>query len=69
MSSLVLEDSTRRDFSIVDGAGFSEDPSPGKVVQTDPRDASPEKGKQIYEDTVNMYTKMVEDALKKKGLA
>jgi creatinine amidohydrolase len=30
------------DFSIVDGPGFSENPSPGRVVQTDPRDASME---------------------------
>jgi creatinine amidohydrolase len=57
------------DFSIVDGAGFSENPSPGKVVQTDPREASAEKGKQIYEDTISMYATMVEEALSEKGLA
>jgi creatinine amidohydrolase len=52
------------DFSVVDGPGFSEEPSPDRVVQTDPRDATAEKGKKIFEDTVKMYVALVEKALK-----
>ncbi len=57
------------DFSIVDGAGFSEEPSPGRVTATDPRDASAAKGKQVFEETVKMYVRLVEEALKETGLA
>ena len=56
------------DFSVVDGPGFSEKPSPGRVVQTDPRDATAEKGKRIFEDTVAMYVELAAKALKEKGL-
>jgi creatinine amidohydrolase/Fe(II)-dependent formamide hydrolase-like protein len=56
------------DFSIVDGPGFSDAPSPGKVVQTDPRDATAEKGKKIFDDTVRMYVELAEKLLKEKGL-
>ena len=56
------------DFSVVDGPGFSEKPSPGRVVQTDPRDATAEKGKKIFEDTVAMYVELAAKALKQKGL-
>jgi len=56
------------DFSIVDGAGFSENPSPGRVVQTDPRDAEIEKGKKIFEDTVQLFVEIAEEALKQKKL-
>jgi creatinine amidohydrolase len=56
------------DFSVVDGPGFSRKPSPGRVVQTDPRDATAEKGKKIFEDTVAVYVKLAETALKGKGL-
>jgi creatinine amidohydrolase len=56
------------DFSIVDGAGFSENPSPGRVVQTDPRDAEMEKGKKTFEDTVKLFVKIAEEALKQKKL-
>jgi creatinine amidohydrolase len=55
-------------FSIVDGAGFSENPSPGRVVQTDPRDATVEKGKTVFEDTVRMYVDLAGSALREKGL-
>lgn len=56
------------DFSIVDGAGFSDNPSPGRVVQTDPRDATEEKGKKIFEDTVQLFVKIAEEALRRKNL-
>ena len=56
------------DFSIVDGAGFSENPSPGRVVQTDPRNATVEKGKKEHEETVQSYIRLAEEALKQKGL-
>ena len=56
------------DFSIVDGAGFSEHPNPGRIVQTDPRDATAEKGKKVFEDTVKMYVELAEEVLKEKGL-
>ncbi len=55
------------DFSVVDGPGFSETPSPGRVVQTDPRDATPEKGRSVFEDTVKMYVDLAEEALGKRG--
>jgi len=51
------------DFSVVDGAGFSEHPSPGRVVRTDPRDASVEKGRAEFEETVGAYLRLVEEAL------
>ncbi len=57
-----------KDFSIVDGPGFSENPSPDRVVQTDPRDAAASKGERIFEDTVEMYIQLTDDALKEKGL-
>ncbi len=56
------------DFSIVDGAGFSENPSPGRVVQTDPRDSTADKGKKIFEDTVQVFVQIAEEALKQKGV-
>jgi creatinine amidohydrolase len=56
------------DFSIVDGAGFSEKPSPGRVVQTDPRDADRDRGRKIFDDTVQLYVRITEEALKQKGL-
>ncbi|MGA2378008.1 MAG: creatininase family protein [Spirochaetia bacterium] len=53
------------DFSVVDVPGFSEKPSPGRIVQTDPRDASAEKGKKAFEDTVSMFVGIATAALKK----
>jgi creatinine amidohydrolase len=55
------------DFSVVDGPGFSDHPSPDKTVKTDPRDATAEKGKKIFEDTVRMYVDLAEEALREKG--
>lgn len=57
-----------KDFSIVDGGGFSEKPSPGKIVKTDPRDASVEKGKEIFNKTVNVYLDLTKEALRKKNI-
>ena len=56
------------DFSIVDGAGFSEHPNPERIVLTDPRDATAEKGRKVFEDTVKMYVELAEEVLKEKGL-
>jgi hypothetical protein len=56
------------DFSIVDGPGFSENPSPDRVVQTDPRKATAEKGKREHEETVTGYVRLAEEALKQRGL-
>jgi creatinine amidohydrolase len=58
------------DFSVVDGPGFSENPSPGRVLSpgADPRDATAEKGRKIFEDTVAMYVALAAKALKEKGL-
>lgn len=56
------------DFSIVDGAGFTKNPNPGRIVRSDPRDANEEMGKEIYEKIVKKFIKITEDALKEKGL-
>ena len=56
------------DFSIVDAAGFTRNPSKDRVVQTDPRDATPELGKEIFANTVKKFVKITEDALKELGL-
>jgi creatinine amidohydrolase len=58
-----------KDFSIVDGPGFSGKPSPDKVTATDPRDATAEKGRQVFEETVKMYVGLAEEALRQKNLA
>jgi creatinine amidohydrolase len=55
------------DLSIVDAPGFSESPSPGRVVLEDPRDATAEEGKALFEDTVRMYLELTEQVLKEKG--
>lgn len=57
------------DFSIVDGPGFSDHPSPGRVTLTDPRDSTVEKGKEVFEKTVEMYLTMTREALQDKGLS
>lgn len=57
-----------KDFSIVDGSGFSKNPSPGKIVKTDPRDANVELGKKIHDDTVKKLIKITEKALKEKEI-
>ncbi|NLJ38100.1 MAG: hypothetical protein GX432_04975, partial [Candidatus Atribacteria bacterium] len=56
------------DFSIVDGAGFSKDPDPEKIVRTDPRDANEALGKELHEKIVVSFIQLTEEALKKKGL-
>ena len=57
-----------KDFSIVDGPGFSDKPSPDKVTATDPRDATAEKGRQVFEETVKMYVELAEEVLRKKRI-
>lgn len=56
------------DFSVVDGPGFSDHPSPDRIVTTDPRDATAEKGRKIFDDTVAMYVELVAKALAENGL-
>ena len=51
------------DFSIVDGNGFSKNPSPDKIVQTDPRDATVEIGEQAFEETVEMFLRLANEAI------
>lgn len=58
-----------KDFSIVDGAGFSRNPSPGHVVQTDPRKASVEKGREVFEQTIEKCLTETREAMEEKGLA
>jgi creatinine amidohydrolase len=55
------------DFSVVDGPGFSEKPAPDRVVHNDPRDATAEKGKTIFDDTVAMYIELATSALKSRA--
>ena len=52
-----------KDFSVVDGPGFSEKPAPDRIVKNDPRDATAEKGSRIFEDTVAMYVELGAEAL------
>jgi creatinine amidohydrolase len=56
-----------KDFSIVDGPGFSDHPAQDKVVRMDPRDSTAEKGKRIFEDTVVMYVDLAGKALQGQG--
>jgi creatinine amidohydrolase len=55
------------DFSIVDGAGFSKEPDPEKIVRTDPRDAKEALGKELHEKIVGDFLNLTKAALKKKG--
>lgn len=52
-----------KDFSVVDGPGFSEKPGKDRVVTNDPRDATAEKGRKIFEDTVAMYVELGRETL------
>lgn len=56
------------DFSIVDGPGFSEHPDPGKIVHIDPRDATVEKGKSLFEATVKTFVELARKTLEEKKL-
>jgi len=55
------------DFSIVDGPGFTKNPSPNKIVTTDPRNANVDLGKNIFEAEVETLIKVTEQVLKAKG--
>ena len=55
------------DFSIWDRAGFSENPSPEEVAQTDLRDARAEKGRMIIEDTVEPFVNIATETMKTMG--
>jgi len=57
-----------QDFSVVDGPGFSDHPSPDHIVKTAPRDAPAEKGKKIFDDTVAMFVELAAEALARQGL-
>ena len=56
------------DFSVADGPGFSEHPSPDRVVREDPRDATVEQGRKIFENTVRMFVDLAARSLQEKGL-
>jgi creatinine amidohydrolase len=56
------------DFSVVDGPGFTKNPHKDKVVQADPRDASPEFGKELFTKSVEKFVTITEKALKELGL-
>jgi len=57
-----------QDYSIVDGLGFSPTPDPEQIVQTDPRNASEELGKKIFNDIVKKFIGMTNKVLQNKGL-
>jgi creatinine amidohydrolase len=52
-----------KDFSVVDGPGFSDHPEADRIVRSDPRDATAEKGRRIYDDTVAMFVELGAEAL------
>ena len=52
-----------KDFSVVDGPGFSDKPSADRVVVTDPRDATAEKGRSIFDSTVAMFAELADEVL------
>jgi creatinine amidohydrolase/Fe(II)-dependent formamide hydrolase-like protein len=56
-----------REFSVVDGEGFSRTPSPGRIVQSDPRDATAELGRKVFEEAVEMLIHVAADALRSRG--
>jgi creatinine amidohydrolase len=56
------------DFAIVDVNGFTENPSPGRVVAPDPRDATELKGRQVFDETVDNLVHLVEEAIESKGI-
>ncbi len=56
-----------RDFSIVDGQGFSRSPSPGRVTQSDPRDATAGLGSTVFDETVEMLVTAAAEALRSRG--
>lgn len=56
------------DFSIVDGPGFSDKPSPDRVTATDPRDASAQKGRQVFEQTVKRCVELAKEALRQRRI-
>jgi hypothetical protein len=49
-----------RDFSIVDGAGFSAGYDPQHVVRHDPRDAHADRGRKWFEDCVREIAARIE---------
>lgn len=55
------------DFSIVDAPGFSRSPDPERIVRADPRQASAEKGREIFERTVAMLVGLTQEALGRRG--
>jgi creatinine amidohydrolase len=57
-----------KDFSIVDGPGFSGNPHPDRIVQADPRDGTVSAGRRFFRSTVKMFVELARDALEKKGL-
>ena len=56
------------DFSVVDGPGFTKTPDKDRVVKADPRDATSEFGKEIFEKSVEKFVHLTEKALQTLAL-
>ncbi|MCF7943838.1 MAG: creatininase family protein [Spirochaetia bacterium] len=54
-----------KDFSIVDGKGFSRNPSPENIVATDPRNADARIGNQLYSETVSRISERLEKIMQR----
>jgi creatinine amidohydrolase len=57
-----------REFSVVDGHGFSRHPDPEKIVREDPRSATARDGAVFFEDAVRACIAAAEAGMKAKGL-
>ncbi|UCF99679.1 MAG: creatininase family protein [Spirochaetaceae bacterium] len=57
-----------QDYSIVDAEGFTVNPSPGWIVQADPREADIELGKNMANNTVGELVELVEGILASNNL-
>lgn len=57
-----------QDYSIVDAEGFTRNPSPGRIVRADPRDAEAGLGKEMVDKTVRELVELAGGVLASKGL-
>jgi creatinine amidohydrolase len=57
-----------RDFSIVDAEGFTPNPSPGRIVASDPRDAEAGLGQRLVTETVEELAELTREVLVSRGL-
>ena len=54
------------DFSIVDGPGYTSEHDPEHIVRHDPRDATVERGRRLFDDCVNETSAKIEMMLRRK---